>query len=163
VDSPSPLEYASDADAEGEVDTDNSYVTLATSSPVHPEEPVVGDAVERGEPTGDRLDEVGTLVPIEEVREVPDSESDEVPEENENPLPIREQPPAYSPVRRGERAMRGGQVAGPHTFHRHCFPYLADLDRESHPAYFQWEISPAKHRRASDNWGREDDRAVKRA
>ena len=128
VDSPSPLEYVSDADAEGEVDTDNSYVTPATSSPVRPEDLVVGDAVERGELTGDRLDEVKTLVPIEEVGEVPDSESDEFPEENENPLPIREQPPAYSPVRRGQRAMRGGRVAGPHTFHRHCFPYLADLD-----------------------------------
>jgi len=163
VDSPSPLEYASDVGADGEVNTNNSYVTLATSSPMRPEEPVVGDAVERGEPTGDRLDEVRTLVPIEEVGEVPDSESDEVPEENEDPLPIREQPPAYSPVRRGQRAMRSGRVAGPHTFHRHHFPYLANQDRESHPAYFQWEISPAKRRRASDDWGREDDRAVKRA
>jgi len=59
--------------------------------------------------------------------------------------------------------MRGGRVAGPHAFHRHCFPYLANPDRESHPAYFRWEISPAKRRRASDDWGREDDRAVKRA
>jgi len=98
VDSPSPLEYASDADADGEIDTDGSYVTPISSSLVHPEEPVVGDAIERGEPTGDCLDEVRTLVPIEEVGEVPDSESDEVPEENENPLLIREQPPAYSPV-----------------------------------------------------------------
>ena len=118
MDSPSPLEYASDADADGEVDTDNSYVTPITSSPVHPEEPVIGDIIERREPAEDRLAEAGTLVPIEETEEVPDSESDEVPEENRDPLLIREQPLAYSLVRCGQRAMRGGRVAGPHKFHR---------------------------------------------
>jgi len=115
--SASPLEYTSNEDAEGDVATDGSYVTPVSSSPVCPEESVVGDAVEREEPTGERLDEVRTLVPIEETEEVPDSESDEVPEENRDPLPIREQPPAYSLVRRGQRAMHGGRVAGPHKFH----------------------------------------------
>ena len=149
------MEYASDLDAEGDVATNGSYVTLISSSPVRPKDPIIGDAMERREPTGDRLDEVRTLIPIEEAEEVPDSESDEVPEENRDPLPIREQPPAYSPVRRGQRAMRGGRVTGPYVFHRHRFPYLADPDRESHPAYFRWEIPPAKHRQTSDDWGRE--------
>jgi len=102
IDSPSPLEYASDADADGEVDTDNSYVTPIMSSPTHPEELVIGDATERREAAEDRFAEARTLVPIEETEEVPDSESDEVPEENGDPLLIREQPPAYSPVRRGQ-------------------------------------------------------------
>jgi len=146
--SASPLEYVSNEDAEGDIATNGSYVTPVSLSPVCPEELVIGDAIERGEPTGDCLDEVRTLVPIEENEEVPNSESDEVPEENEDPLPLREQPPAYSLVRRGQRAMRGGQVAGPHRFHRHCFPYLADPDRESYPKYFQWEIAPPKRRRA---------------
>jgi len=128
----------SDLDAEGDVATDGSYVTPISSSPVHPEEPVIGDAVERREPTGDRLDEVRTLVPIKEAEEVPDSESDEIPEENRDPLPIREQPPAYSLVRRGQRAMHSGRITGPHAFHQHCFPYLANLDPESYPKYFQW-------------------------
>jgi len=122
------LEYTSDEDADGDVATDGSYVTPITSSPVRPEEPIVGDAVEREEPTGDRLDEVRTLVPIEEVEDVPDSESDEVPEENENPLPVREQPPAYSPVRCGQRARRNGRIPVPYIFRRHCFPYSADSD-----------------------------------
>jgi len=100
--------------------------------------------MEGEEPTGDRLDEVRTLVPIGEVDEVPDSESDEVPEENEDPLPIREQPPAYSPVRRGQRSMRGGRVPGPHVFHRHCFPYTGNPDVRDTPKYFRWEIPPAK-------------------
>ena len=99
----------------------------------------MGDAGEREEPTEDRLDEVRTLIPIEEVEEVvPDSESDEVPEENKNPLPIREQPPAYSPVRRGQCAMRGGRVNGPHLFRRHCFPYSADSDARPTPTYSRW-------------------------
>ena len=64
--SASPLEYASDEDAEGDVDvaTDGSYATPTTSSPVRPEEFIVGDAMEVGELTEDRLAEVGTLVPI---------------------------------------------------------------------------------------------------
>ena len=95
MDSPSPLEYASDADAGGEIDTDNSYATPATSSPVH-EEPIVADNNGPGEPAEDRLVEAGTLVPIEEIEEVPDSESEEVPEENKEPLQVRENPPAYS-------------------------------------------------------------------
>ena len=104
--SASPLEYTSDNDSEGEVDTDNSYVTPATSSPVHPEGPIVGDN-SPGEPAVDCLAEAGTLVPIEEVEAVPDSESDEVPEENREPLQTHEPPPAYFPVH-GQRAMRGG-------------------------------------------------------
>jgi len=150
-------------DAEGDVATDGSYVTPISSSPVRSGESIVGDAVEREEPTGDRFDEVRTLVPIEEVMEVLDSESSEVPEENEEPLQTREPPPAYFPVRRGQRAMRGGQVAGPHVFRRHCFPYLANPDPEPYPKYFQWEIAPTKHRRASDDWGREDNQTAKRA
>jgi len=110
-------------DAEGDLATDGSYVTPISSSPVRPEELIVGDTVERGEPTGERLDEVRTLIPIKEIDEVSDSESEEVPEENKEPLPIREQPPAYSPVHRGQRAMRGGRIPGPHVFRRHCFPY----------------------------------------
>ena len=110
--STSPLEYASDVDAEGDVATNGSYVTLITSSPVCPEEPIVGDN-SPGEPAVECLAEAGTLVPIEEVEEVPDSESEEVPEENEEPLPIREQPPGYSPVR-GQRPMCGGQIKGPY-------------------------------------------------
>jgi len=153
----------SDTDADGEVDTDNSYVTLATSSPVHPEELIVGDDSGPREPAEDRLAEAGTLVPIEEVVEVLDSESSEAPEENEEPLQTREPPPAYFPVRHGQHSMRGGQVSGPHMFRWHCFPYLANPGPESHPKYFRWEITPAKHRRASDNWGREDDRTAKRA
>jgi len=161
--SASPLEYASDEDAEEDVATDGSYVTPITSSPVRPEGPIVGDAVEREEPTGDRLDEVRTLVPIEEVEDVPDSESDEVPEENENPLPVREQPPAYSPVRRGQRAMRGGRIAGPHVFRRHCFPYTEDSDVQPAPTYSRWEIPLAKRRRVEDESRDEDDRPTKRA
>jgi len=162
VDSPSPLEYASDADADGEVDTDNSYVTPVTSSPVH-EEPIMADNNGPGEPAEDRFAEAGTLVPIEETVEVPDSESSEAPEENEEPLQTREPPPAYFPVCRGQRLMRSGWVPGPYVFRRHCFPYLANPDPESHPKYFQWEIAPTKRRRASDDWGREDDRTAKRA
>jgi len=129
------LEYASDLDAEGEPATDGSYVTLSSSSPVHPEEPIVGDTIERGEPTEERLDGVRTLIPIEEVEEVPNSESDEVPEENKTPLQVREQPPAYSPVRRGQRVMRGGRIPNPYVFRRHCFPYAADSDLGSTPTY----------------------------
>ena len=153
--SASPLEYASDLNAEGDVDvaTDGSYVTPPMLSPVRPEEPIVGDAVERVEPTGDRLGKVRALVPIEEVEDVPDSESDEVPEENENPLPIREQPPAYSPVRRGQQSMRGGRVPSPHVFRRHCFPYTADLDVRPAPTYLRWEIPLAKRRRSEDESG----------
>ena len=99
VNSPSPLEYASDLDAEGEVNTDNSYVTPATSSPVQPEEPIMGDATDGGEPAEDCLAKAGTLVLIEETEEVSDSESEEVPEENEEPLQVHEQPLTYSPVR----------------------------------------------------------------
>jgi len=129
------LEYASDLDAEGDVLTDGSYATPTSSSPVRPEEAIVGDSVNRGELTEGRLDEVRTLVPIEEVEEVPDSESDEVPEENETPLQVQEQPPAYSPVRRGQRAMRGGWIPNPYVFRRHCFPYAADSDIGSTPTY----------------------------
>jgi len=93
---------------------------------------------------------------------VPDSESDEVPEENEEPLQTREPLPAYFPVH-GQRAMRGGQVPGPHVFRRHCFPYLANPDSGSYPKYFRWEIAPAKRRRSSDDSGGEDDRTAKRA
>jgi len=132
---PQWLEYASDADADGEVDTDNSYLTPATSSPVRPGEPIVGDN-SPGEPAVEHLAEAGTLVPIEEVVEVPGLESSEAPEENEEPLQTREPPPAYFPVRRGQRLMRGGRVPGPHVFRRHCFPYLANPDPESHPKYF---------------------------
>ena len=76
------------------------YVTPAMSSPVRAEdELIVGDAIDGpGEPAEDCLAEAGTLVPIKEIEEVPDSESDEVPEENNEPLQVREQPPAYSPV-----------------------------------------------------------------
>jgi len=136
------LEYASDVDAEGNVVTDGSYVTPIMSSPVHPEELIVGDN-SPGEPAVEHLAEAGTLVPIEEVEEVPDSESKEVPEENEEPLPIHEQPPAYSPVR-GQRVMRGGRVKGPHNFHQHVFPYLAAPDSRSSPSYFRWEIASSK-------------------
>jgi len=85
----SPLEYASDADAEGDVDvaTDGSYATPTSSSPVRPEESIVGDNI----PAEECLAGAGNLVPIEEVEEVeevPDSESDEVPEENETPLQV---------------------------------------------------------------------------
>jgi len=140
-------------DAEGDPVTDGSFATPTTSSPVCPEEPIVGDTVEREESTGDRLDEVRTLVPIEEVEEiVPDSESEEVPEENEEPILVREQPPAYSLVRRGQRAMRGGRVPGPHVFRQHCFPYAANPDPQPGPTYSQWEIAPAKRRRTS-HWG----------
>ena len=86
-------------DAEGDVATDGSYVTPTTSSPVRPEEPIVGDN-SPGEPAVERLAEAGTLVLIEEIEEVPESESDGVPEENEEPLQVWEQPLAYSPVRR---------------------------------------------------------------
>jgi len=73
----------SDEDAEGDVDvaTDGSYATPTSSSPVRHEGPIVGDN-SPGEPAVERLAGAGTLVPIEEVEEIPDSESDEVPEEN---------------------------------------------------------------------------------
>ena len=157
------MEYASDLDAEGEPATNGSYVTPSSSSPVHPEEPIVGDTVERGEPTEERLDGVRTLIPIEEIEEVPDSELDEVPEENETPLQVREQPPAYSPVRHGQRAMRGGRIPNPYVFRRHCFPYAADSDLGSTPTYSQWSIPPAKCTRTRDDSGDEDGRPVKRA
>jgi len=155
--STSPLEYVSDEDAEGDVDvvTDGSYATPTTSSPVRPEEPIVGDNSPK-EPAVERLAGAGSLVPIEEVEEVPDSESDEVPEENKDPLQIREQPPAYSPVRRRQWAMRGGRINGPHNFRRHCFPYAANSDQCPAPTYSQWEIASSKRRRG------EDDRAAKR-
>ena len=163
VDSPSPLEYASELDAEGEVDTNNSYMTPAMSSPVWPEEPIIGDAVDGpGEPAEDHLVEAGTLVPIEEIEEVPDLESEEVPGENEEPLQIREQPPAYSPVH-GQQAMHGGRVNGPYNFHRHIFPYTASADARPVPTYFQWEITPSKRQRSEDWSGGKDDRVVKRA
>ena len=127
------MEYASNLDAEGDVDvaTDGSYTTPTTSSPVRPEEPIMGD----NSPAEERLAGAGTLVPIDEVEGVPDSESDEVPEENETPLQVREQPPAYSPVRRGQRAMRGGRISPPYMFHHHCFPYTADSDARPSPTY----------------------------
>ena len=136
------MEYASDQDAEGDVDvaTNGSYATPTMSSPVRPEEPIMGD----NSPAEERLAEAGTLVPIKEVKEVPDSESDEVPEENETPLQVRESPPAYSPVRCGQRAMRGGQISNPYVFCCHCFPYTVDSDAQPAPLYSQWEIAPAK-------------------
>ena len=146
-------------DTEGDVATDGSYVTPITLSPVRPEEPIVGDN-SLGEPAVERLAEAGALIPIEEVEEVPDSESDEVPEENEEPLPVQEQPPAYAPVHRGQRAMRGGRVNGPHNFRCHCFPYTANPDQQSAPSYFRWEIASSKRRRARDNSGGEDARAT---
>jgi len=99
VGSPSPLEYASNTDAEGDPATDGSYATPTSSSPVRPEDLIVGD----NSPAEECLAGAGSLVPIEEVEEVPDSESEEVPEENETPLQVREQPPAYSPVHTGGR------------------------------------------------------------
>jgi len=156
----SPLEYASDADAEGDVDvaTNGSYATPTSSSPVRPEESIVGD----NSPAEEHLAGAGSLVPIEEVEEVPDSESDEVPEENETPLQIREQPPAYSPVRRGQRSMRGGRIPNPYAFRCHCFPYTADLDARPTPLYSRWEIPLAKRRRTADEPGGEDGRSAKR-
>ena len=129
-------------DAEGGVATDGSYTTPTMSSPVCPEESIVVDN-SPGEPAEERLAEAGTLVPIEEVEEVPDLESDEVPEENEVPLQVREQPPAYSPVC-GQRAMRGGRIPAPYIFRRHCFPYTADSDLRPTPTYSRWEIPLAK-------------------
>jgi len=146
----------SDLDAEGDVDvaTDGSYATPTTSNPIHPKEPIVGD----NSPAEEHLAEAGTLVPIDEVEEVPDSESDEVPEENETPLQVREQPPAYSPVHGEQRAMRGGRVPAPYVFHRYCFPYTADSDARPAPTYSRWEIPLAKRRRSADEPGGEDDR-----
>ena len=161
--SASPLEYASDLDAEGEPATDGSYVIPSSSSPVRLEELIVGDTIKREEPTEERLDGVRTLIPIEEVEEVPDSESDEVPEENETPLQVREQPPAYSPVRRGQRSKRGGRISNPHSFRRHCFPYAADPNARPTPAYSRWEVPLAKRRRVADESGGEDGRPAKRA
>jgi len=111
MDSPSSLEYASDADADGEVDTNNSYVTPVMLSPVH-EEPIVADNNSPGEPAESHLAEAGTLVLIEETEEVPELESSEAPEENEEPLQTREPPPAYFPVHRGQCSMHGGRVPG---------------------------------------------------
>jgi len=51
VDSPSPLEYDSDRDAEGSIATDGSYMTPTTSSPVRPQEAIVGDSMDTAEPT----------------------------------------------------------------------------------------------------------------
>jgi hypothetical protein len=162
VDSPSPLEYESDRDAEGDVITDGSYATPVSSSPVRSQGEIVGDAMETEEPTEGRLAEVGTLVPIEEVEEVvPDSESEDAPQENEEPLPVPEQPPAYTPVRRGQRAMRGGRIPGPHVFRRHCFPHLVDPNPRPAPTYSFWSIAPAKRQRTGDEG--EDHRRAKRA
>ena len=148
-------------DAEGDVATDGSYATLTTLSPVRPEELIVGDN-SLGEPAEERLVEAGTLVPIEEVEEVvPDSESDNVPEENEDPLQVREQPPAYSPVR-GQRAMCGGRVKAPYVYRRHIFPYTANTDTRPAPMYSRWEIAPAKRRRFEDDPRGEDDQPTKR-
>jgi hypothetical protein len=162
VDSPSPLEYSSDQDddAEGSIVTDGSFMTPASSSPVRPQEAIVGDAMETGESTEGRLAEVGTLVPIEEVEEVvPDSESDEAPQENEEPIPVPEQPPAYTPVR-GQRATRGGRAFGSN-FRRHRFPYLVDPDSRPAPAYSHWTTPLAKRQRSGDEG--EDFRRAKRA
>ena len=130
-------------DAEGDLATNGSYVTPISLSPVRPEESIVGDN-SPGEPAVEHLAEAGTLVPIEEIEEVPDSESEEVPEENEEPLQICEQPSAYSPVRRGQRVICGGRVKGPNIFHHHCYPYTAAPDSRPPASYFRWEISSPK-------------------
>ena len=134
IDSPLPLEYNSGLDAEGDVNTDNSHVTLATPSPVRPEEPVVKSACGCAEPAEDCLGEARTLVPIEEFGEVADSESEVAPEENKEPLPIHEQLPAYSPVC-GQHVMHGGRINAPYTFRCHCFPYTATSDPRYSPTY----------------------------
>ena len=46
-------------------------------------------------PAEDCVDGAGTLVPIQEVNEAEIEEVSMVPEENEEPIPMREQPPAY--------------------------------------------------------------------
>ena len=76
-------------------------------------------------PAEERVDEAGTLVPIQEVDEV--EEVSMVPEENEEPIPLREQPPAYRQVR-GQRAVRGRGQSQP--FHRHLFPHTVSLGAE---------------------------------
>ena len=94
--SPEPLVHDSDHDAEGVTDlgTDLSYVTppMQGASPLVPDSTLL--TMEES-PAEDRLDEAGTLVPIQETNEVEVEEVLMAPEENEEPIPMREQPSAY--------------------------------------------------------------------
>ena len=94
--SPKPSEYDSDRDAEGMTDpgTDQSYVTppMQGASPIIPD--LTLSTVEES-PAEDCVDEAGTLMPNQEVNEVKAKEVLMVPDEDEEPIPMREQPPAY--------------------------------------------------------------------
>ena len=108
---------------------DLSYVTplMQGASPIVPDSMLL--TMEES-PAEDRLDEAGTLVLIQETNEVETEEVSRVPEENEEPILMREQPPAYRQVR-GQRAVRGRGQAQP--FCRHLFPYTVDQNGGSRP------------------------------
>ena len=86
------MEYRSDCDAEGATDpgTDKLYQTLmCRASPMVPETPLT---IHEESPTEDCIEEAGTLMLIREVDEIKDVEVLEVPQENEELIPVREQP-----------------------------------------------------------------------
>ena len=117
--------HDSDRDTEGVTDlgTDLLYVTLPMQgvSPLVPESTL---STMEESPAEERVDEAGTLVPIQEADEV--KEVSMAPVENEEPIPMREQPPAYRQVC-GQQAVRGRGQSQP--FCRHIFPYTVDQDR----------------------------------
>ena len=82
-------------------------------------------------PAEDRVDEAGMLVLIQEVNEVGVKEVSMAPVENKEPIPMREQPPAYRQVC-GQRVVHGQGQTQP--FHHHLFPYTVDQDQRPSPA-----------------------------
>ena len=117
--SPEPSVHDSDRNAEGVTDpgTDLSYVTppMQGASPLVPDSTL---STMEESPAEEGVDEAGTLVPIQEADKV--EEVLMVPVENEEPIPMREQPPAYRQVR-GQRAIRSRDQTQP--FRRHLFPH----------------------------------------
>ena len=81
------------------------------------------------------------------------------PEENEEPIPMREQPLAYRQVR-GQRAVRGRGQTQP--FHRHLFPHTVHQDRGSSLGVGAWAFAPAKCGRVDECGGDEDRSRSKR-
>ena len=96
--SPEPLVHDSDRDAEGVTDLgmDLSYVTplMQGASPLVPDSTL---STMEESPAEERVGEAGTLVLIQEADEV--EEVLMAPAENEEPILMREQPPAYRQVR----------------------------------------------------------------
>ena len=153
LESPEPLVCDSDRDAEGV--TDPEMDLLYVTPPMQGASPIVPDSTlltMEESPAEDHLDEAGTLVPIQEMNEVEVEEMLMAPEENEEPIPMREQPPAYRQVC-GQRAIRGWGQAQP--FHCHLFPYTVNQDQRLSPGVGEWAFAPSKRRRSNESRGDE--------